>query len=66
MNQLIAPPAIATYQQELAMLIQRHSPADGTYASALPELRFRRSSHVSEPTHSINMPSLCVLSLIHI
>jgi AraC-like DNA-binding protein len=62
MNQLIAPPAIAAYQQELAMLIQRHSPSDGTHASALPELRFRRSSHVSEPIHTINMPSLCVIA----
>jgi AraC-like DNA-binding protein len=62
MEQLFPPPAISAYRQELAMLIQRHSPSDGTHASAVPVLFFRRSSHVSEPTHTVNMPSLYVIA----
>jgi AraC-like DNA-binding protein len=58
MNQL----TISTYQQELARLIQLHAPIDGTHTTAITELCFRRASKESEPTHSVNMPSLYVIA----
>ncbi|WP_226002150.1 AraC family transcriptional regulator [Paenibacillus sp. BJ-4] len=48
--------------EELIYLIQRHAPSDGTHASAIPELRFRRASHVSEPKHTVNSPSLYMIA----
>lgn len=62
MNQLFPTLAISTYQQELARLIQRHTPMDGTHTTAIPELRFRRASQELEPTHTVNMPSLYVIA----
>ncbi|MEV5027795.1 AraC family transcriptional regulator [Paenibacillus sp. LPE1-1-1.1] len=62
MNQLFPTLAISTYQQELARLIQRHTPSDGTYTTEIPELCFRRASHESEPMHTVNMPSLYVIA----
>ncbi|MDR9855747.1 AraC family transcriptional regulator [Paenibacillus sp. VCA1] len=47
---------------ELARLIARHAPVDGVHTTAIPELCFRRASKESEPTHTINMPSLYIIA----
>ncbi|MFD1775063.1 AraC family transcriptional regulator [Paenibacillus rhizophilus] len=62
MHDLVHPSMISAHLQELILLIQRHAPSDGTHASAVPELCFRRASHVSEPKHTVNMPSLYVVA----
>lgn len=62
MNDLVYPSKISAHLQELILLIQRHAPSDGTHASPVPELCFRRASHVSEPKHTLNMPSLYVVA----
>lgn len=49
------------YVSELARQIARLAPKDGVHATAIPELCFRRVSRESEPTHSINRPSLYVI-----
>lgn len=46
---------------ELARQIARHAPVEGVYATAIPELCFRRASLESEPTHTLNMPSLYLI-----
>ncbi|OZB94258.1 AraC family transcriptional regulator [Paenibacillus sp. XY044] len=46
---------------ELARQIARHVPVDGVHSTAIPELCFRRASRESEPTHTINMPSLYII-----
>lgn len=61
MSLSIINPSISEYQRELALLIQHHTPSDGAHPSAVPSLFFRRSSHVLEPRHSINVPSLCII-----
>ncbi|MGO4108135.1 AraC family transcriptional regulator N-terminal domain-containing protein [Paenibacillus sp. YAF4_2] len=53
MNQLVS---------ELARQIARYTPVDGTHKTAIPELCFRRASEESEPTHTLNMPSLYVIA----
>lgn len=62
MNNIPSPSNISAQLQELILLIQRHAPSDGTHASAVPELCFRRASHVSKPKHSVNTPSLYVIA----
>lgn len=62
MNQDFPTIALSTYQQELALLIQRNTPMDGTHTTAIPELCFRRASKETEPTHTVNMPSLYVIA----
>ncbi|SFB06362.1 Helix-turn-helix domain-containing protein [Cohnella sp. OV330] len=62
MNQPFPGLAISAYQQELARLIQLHAPFDGTHTTAIAELCFRRASQESEPTHTVNMPSLYVIA----
>ncbi|MEC0240069.1 AraC family transcriptional regulator [Paenibacillus dokdonensis] len=52
MNQLVS---------ELARQIACHATVDGVHSTAIPELLFRRASYESEPTHSINMPSLYMI-----
>ncbi|MBY7737465.1 MULTISPECIES: AraC family transcriptional regulator [Paenibacillus] len=53
MNQLIT---------ELAKQIARHTSTDGLHQTAIPELCFRRTSAETEPTHTLNMPSLYVIA----
>lgn len=62
MPDFVSPSKISAHLQELILLIQRHAPSDGTHASAVPELCFRRASQVSEPKHTVNMPSLYVVA----
>ncbi|MGN9169535.1 AraC family transcriptional regulator [Paenibacillus polymyxa] len=53
MNQLIT---------ELVKQIARHTSTDGLHQTAIPELCFRRTSAETEPTHTLNMPSLYVIA----
>ncbi|MDU8674271.1 AraC family transcriptional regulator [Paenibacillus polymyxa] len=53
MNQLIT---------ELAKQIARHTSTDGLHQTAISELCFRRTSAETEPTHTLNMPSLYVIA----
>ncbi|ANY66644.1 AraC family transcriptional regulator [Paenibacillus sp. BIHB 4019] len=62
MHNFVHPPKISAHLQELILLIQRHAPSDGKHATAVPDLCFRRASHMSEPTHTVNMPSLYVVA----
>lgn len=62
MNPLSASPDISVHLQELAALIERHTGTDGTHVTAIPELRLRRSSRRIEPTHSVLVPSLCIIA----
>nr|WP_106785044.1 AraC family transcriptional regulator [Lysinibacillus timonensis] len=48
--------------KELAELIERHVPGDGTYETDIPGLRLVRTSQVSEPVYSVYEPSLCVVA----
>ncbi|MNC05191.1 HTH-type transcriptional regulator CdhR [compost metagenome] len=61
MHHPVYPPEISAHLQELILLTQRQTPSDGTHASAVPELCFRRASHLSEPVHTVNLPSLYVV-----
>lgn len=47
---------------ELARQIGRHAPRDGLNQKAIPGLCFRRASAESEPTHTLNMPSLYIVA----
>lgn len=62
MDQLLEHSDISIYHHELVTLIHKYTPTDDTHTTAIPELRFRRSSCAIEPTHSILMPSLCIIA----
>lgn len=47
---------------KLAEVLERHIKTDGIQETAVPGLRFIRSSLISEPVHSIYEPSLCVVA----
>jgi AraC-like DNA-binding protein len=46
---------------ELAATVQRHTPADGSYETAAPELTLYRSSHATTHDAVVYVPSLCVV-----
>ncbi|MGN7479562.1 AraC family transcriptional regulator [Solibacillus silvestris] len=48
--------------KELATLIESNATMDGTYETAIPGLRFVRTSRISEPVYSVYEPSLCVVA----
>lgn len=48
--------------KELAELMGKHVPKDGTYETSIPGLRFVRTSQPSEPVHTVYEPSLCVVA----
>ncbi|SAI71547.1 araC family transcriptional regulator [Bordetella ansorpii] len=55
------PPPLPALQ-ELAALIGRHMPADGSYLTPIPGLTFHRASAPAEKTHSVARPALGVLA----
>ncbi|WP_144634114.1 AraC family transcriptional regulator [Bordetella genomosp. 13] len=55
------PPAVPALQ-ELAAVIARHTPDDGSYATAVPGLTFHRASAPAEKTHGVYRPALGVLA----
>lgn len=48
--------------QQLANLIQRHAPADGTYSTPVPALTLRHATKTSEPMESVHQPSVCIVA----
>lgn len=54
-------PKTDTHQGELAKLIEKFTTEDGTYSTAIPSLKFIRSSKPSEPIHVLHEPALCVV-----
>ncbi|NHN31708.1 AraC family transcriptional regulator [Paenibacillus sp. S3N08] len=53
---------IGKQQQELARIIERHTPQDGTHPTAVPSLYFIRASRPSDLVHSIYEPALCIIA----
>lgn len=62
MEKIISPIKSSSKLEELTLLIAHHAPSDGTHTSLVPELCFRRASQVSEPKHTVNLPSLYVVA----
>ncbi|MEC0128132.1 AraC family transcriptional regulator [Paenibacillus pabuli] len=48
--------------QELARLIERFTPEEGTYPTAIPSLSLIRASQVSQPIHAVHEPALCIVA----
>lgn len=48
-------------QMELATIIETYSGQDGAHATAIPSLFFLRRSQVTELTHSIYKPRICII-----
>ncbi|WP_228469246.1 AraC family transcriptional regulator [Paenibacillus sp. JNUCC31] len=53
---------IIQQQQELARLIERFTPEEGSYPTAIPSLAFIRASQVSQPIHAVHEPALCIVA----
>ncbi|WP_211326595.1 AraC family transcriptional regulator [Paenibacillus flagellatus] len=47
---------------ELAALIERHAPTDGSHETAVPALRFIRATDTYGTVHSVYTPSLCIIA----
>jgi AraC-like DNA-binding protein len=56
------PTAPDLSRSELASLIERHAPTDGTYQTAIPSLYFYRVSAPTAPGHGVQEPSLCLVA----
>jgi len=48
--------------QDLSNLIARFTSADGTHATAIPQICLYRASRVQEPVHAIYEPSVCIVA----
>lgn len=48
--------------RQLAQLISRHAPADGTHRTAVPSLTLMHATQLSEPLESVYKPSICVVA----
>ncbi|WP_400163518.1 AraC family transcriptional regulator [Brevibacillus sp. TJ4] len=48
--------------QQLARLICRHAPSDGTHPTPVPSLMLMHATHLSEPMESVYKPSICVVA----
>jgi AraC-like DNA-binding protein len=53
---------ILSQQKKLAKLIQRFSPQDGVFETAIPNLFIIQCSDVSEPAYRVYKPSFCVIA----
>jgi AraC-like DNA-binding protein len=53
---------ITRQQQELASLIDRHTPSDGTHDTAISALKFFRYDGGSQPIYSVYDPALCIVA----
>lgn len=49
-------------RRELLQIIEKFTPADGTYDTQVPGLRLIRASRLSEPVYSVYEPSLCIMA----
>jgi AraC-like DNA-binding protein len=48
--------------QQLALLIRRHAPSNGTHLTAVPSLALMHATQLSEPLESVYKPSICVVA----
>lgn len=48
--------------QQLAGLIRRHAPSNGTHQTKIPSLSLMHAAHLSEPLESVYKPSICVVA----
>lgn len=48
--------------QQLALLIRRHAPSNGTHQTAVPSLTLMHTTQLSEPLGSVYKPSICVVA----
>ncbi|MFE5320656.1 AraC family transcriptional regulator N-terminal domain-containing protein [Paenibacillus sp. NPDC056579] len=48
--------------QQLAILIERFAPSDGTHPTSVPSLFLMRATQLSEPLESVYKPSICVVA----
>ncbi|GGG69599.1 AraC family transcriptional regulator [Paenibacillus radicis (ex Gao et al. 2016)] len=48
--------------QQLALLIRRHAPSNGTTQTAVPSLTLMHAAQLSEPIESVYKPSICVVA----
>ncbi len=46
---------------ELTCTILRHAPEDGVYETAIPGLRLRHTTQITQPVHSVASPSLYII-----
>ncbi|KUO97061.1 AraC family transcriptional regulator [Ferroacidibacillus organovorans] len=49
------------YHDELAKLIERHTPVHGVHVTAIPSLLFMRYSNVTGPRYGMYKPSICMV-----
>jgi AraC-like DNA-binding protein len=49
-------------RRELAAIIARCAPGDGSFATAIPSLTVHRSTRCTEPTHTVYSPALTLLA----
>ncbi|MGH6861576.1 MAG: AraC family transcriptional regulator N-terminal domain-containing protein [Phyllobacterium sp.] len=47
---------------DLAVLIARHAPQDGTHATIVPPMTLIRYSKAMEPVHALYKPALCIVA----
>ncbi len=47
---------------ELTCTILRHAPEDGLYETAIPGLRLRHTTQITQPVHSVASPSLYIIA----
>jgi AraC-like DNA-binding protein len=55
-------PRIEQALQQLALLIQRHAPSNGTHRTAVPSLTLMHATQTSVPLESVYKPSICVVA----
>ncbi|WP_025691324.1 AraC family transcriptional regulator [Paenibacillus zanthoxyli] len=48
--------------QQLALLIRRHAPSNGTHQTSVPSLALMHTTQLSEPLESVYKPSICVVA----
>lgn len=48
--------------QQLAQLIRRHAPSNGTHRTAISALSLMNTSRLSEPLESVYKPSICIVA----
>lgn len=48
--------------QQLARLILRHAPSNGTHRTVMPSLTLMYAAHPAEPLETVHKPSICVVA----
>ncbi|GGF91579.1 transcriptional regulator [Paenibacillus albidus] len=48
--------------QQLALLIRRHAPSNGTHPTSVSSLKLMHTTQLSEPLESVYKPSICVVA----